>query len=364
MAEVWERSLSPERIAYLAQSRIPEIIFCNTALLAIATAGLLVRLFVRIRYLTGINLDDLLCLTSWIFTFVLCVTCMMMTKYGFGKHIGTVQDFGDRAMFLKLDFVTMLSYVLALGAIKISFCLLYLHIFPGKKFRMACWWLLAILVAETIEEVLVVIFQCWPVHKAWDATGLVEGKCVDMTLFYYANFGIKLATDVALFAMPIPKVLRLKMEVGKRVGLVMMFSLGLLVCVTSIIRVTYFNPFSVDHTWVLVDAMNWSCVEVAVAIFIACIPSFKTFISYRSPTLQRLLGFASKDDFTSPSKMYGSSTRRTYNGFSTGGRSSIKLKPVTGHSRADVEASHNGSQERIIHAGIQVTTDVSVKESV
>ncbi|KAB8245003.1 hypothetical protein BDV35DRAFT_381856 [Aspergillus flavus] len=328
MAEVWERSLSPERIAYLAQSRIPEIIFCNTALLAIATAGLLVRLFVRIRYLTGINLDDLLCLTSWFNSSV--------TKYGFGKHIGTVQDFGDRAMFLKLDFVTMLSYVLALGAIKISFCLLYLHIFPGKKFRMACWWLLAILVAETIEEVLVVIFQCWPVHKAWDATGLVEGKCVDMTLFYYANFGIKLATDVALFAMPIPKVLRLKMEVGKRVGLVMMFSLGLLVCVTSIIRVTYFNPFSVDHTWVLVDAMNWSCVEVAVAIFIACIPSFKTFISYRSPTLQRLLGFASKDDFTSPSKMYGSSTRRT---------------------RADVEASHNGSQERIIHAGIQVTTD-------
>ncbi|KAE8332949.1 hypothetical protein BDV39DRAFT_188993 [Aspergillus sergii] len=343
MAEVWERSLSPERIAYLAQSRIPEIIFCNTALLVIATAGLLVRLFVRIRYLTGINLDDLLCVTSWFNSSV--------TKYGFGKHIGTVQNFGDRAMFLKLDFVTMLSYILALGAIKISFCLLYLHIFPGKKFRMACWWLLAILVAETIEEVLVVIFQCWPVHKAWDATGLVEGKCVDMTLFYYANFGIKLATDVALFAMPIPKVMRLKMAVGKRVGLVMMFSLGLL------------RPNQYEYQWVLVDAMNWSCVEVAVAIFIACIPSFKTFISYRSPTLQRLLGLANGDDSASPSNMYGTSTRRTYDGFSTGGRSSFKLKPVTGHSRADVEASHNGSQERIIHAGIQVTTDVSVKET-
>ncbi|KAB8261596.1 integral membrane protein [Aspergillus pseudonomiae] len=364
MEGVWERSLSPERIAFLAQSRIPEIIFCNTVLLVIATAGLLVRLFVRIRYLTGINLDDILCVTSWVFTFVLCVACILMTKYGFGKHIGTVESFSDRAMFLKLDFVTMLAYVLALGAIKISFCLLYLHIFPGKKFRMACWLVLAILVAETIEEVLVVIFQCWPVYKAWDATGLVEGKCVDMTVFYYANFGIKLATDVALFAMPIPKLLRLKMAVGKRVGLVMMFSLGLLVCVTSIIRVTYFNPFSEDHTWVLVDAMNWSCVEVAVAIFIACIPSFKTFISYRFPTLQRLLGLASKDESIGPSKLYGSSTRRTYNGLSTRGRNSIKLKPVTGHSRADVETSHNGSQERIMHAGIQVTTDVSVQQTV
>ncbi|KAF7592019.1 hypothetical protein BBP40_000800 [Aspergillus hancockii] len=356
--------LTPERIAYLAQSRIPEIILCNTVLLVIATGGLLVRLFVRVRYLTGINLDDLLCITSWVFTVVLCVTCMLMTKYGFGKHIGTVQNFDYRAMFLKLDFVTMLSYVLALGAIKVSFSLLYLHIFPGKKFRIACWWLMAIMVAETIEEVLVVIFQCWPVYKAWDATGLVEGKCVNMTTFYYANFGIKLATDIALFAMPIPKLVQLKMTVGKRVGLVLMFSLGLLVCVTSIIRVTYMNPFSNDHTWVLVDAMNWSCVEVAVAIFIACIPSFKSLITYRFPALQRLLGLSGKDDSMKPSTMYGTSTRRTYNGLSTRGRNSIKLKTVTGHSTADVETSHNTSQECIMHAGIQVTTDVSVKESV
>lgn len=73
-----------------------------------------------------------------------------------------------------------------------------------------------------------VIFQCQPVHKAWDATGLVEGKCVDMNLFYYINFAIKLGTDIALFALPVPKLVQLKMTVGKRVGLVFMFSLGLL----------------------------------------------------------------------------------------------------------------------------------------
>lgn len=66
MEEIWERDLSPERIAYLAQSRIPGIIACNTILLVFATGGLLVRLFVRVRYLTGINLDDVLCITSWV----------------------------------------------------------------------------------------------------------------------------------------------------------------------------------------------------------------------------------------------------------------------------------------------------------
>ena len=129
---------------------------------------------------------------------------------------------------LQLDFVTMVAYVLALGTIKMSFCLLYLHIFPGNKFRACCWWLLAIIVAQTISETLVVLFQCTPVHKAWDATGLVEGTCVDMNTFYYANFAVKLASDLALFTLPIPKVVQLRMSVGKRIGLVVMFSLGLL----------------------------------------------------------------------------------------------------------------------------------------
>lgn len=133
-----------------------------------------------------------------------------------------------RTPLLQLDFVAMMAYVLALGTIKMSFCLLYLHIFPGEKFRIACWWLLAIIVAQTTAETLVVLFQCTPVHKAWDATGLVKGTCVDMNAFYYANFAVKLASDLALFLMPIPKVVRLRMSVGKRVGLVIMFSLGLL----------------------------------------------------------------------------------------------------------------------------------------
>jgi hypothetical protein len=66
MGSILARHLSAERIAYLAQSRIPDIIACNVILLVFATGGLLIRLFVRVRYLTGINLDDLVCMTSWV----------------------------------------------------------------------------------------------------------------------------------------------------------------------------------------------------------------------------------------------------------------------------------------------------------
>ncbi|KAJ5701434.1 hypothetical protein N7488_008982 [Penicillium malachiteum] len=360
MESIWARELSAERIAYLAQSRIPDIIACNVILLIFATGGLVVRLFVRVRYLTGINLDDFICITSWVFTFVLCFTAMYMTKYGFGKHIGTVSSFNARAMFLKLDFVTMLAYVLALGTIKMSFCLLYLHIFPGKKFRIACWWLLAMVTAQMIAETLVVLFQCTPVHKAWDATGLVEGTCVNMNTFYYINFGIKLASDLTLFLMPIPKVIGLKMSVGKRAGIVVMFGLGLLVCITSIIRISYLNEFKVDHTWSMVNAMNWSCVEVAVAIFIACIPSFNTLIVFRFPRLQRLLSLPSNNsERRGKSKTYGATSRRTYNNLSNDVPDSHTLNPITATVKSSVH-----SHDRIVHAGIQETNNVSVNDRI
>ncbi|RAL02179.1 uncharacterized protein BO80DRAFT_472839 [Aspergillus ibericus CBS 121593] len=368
MEVVWKEAFPPDNTVNLRASRVPSIIACNTVLLVIATGGLLVRLFVRIRYLTGLSLDDLLCAISWVFTFVLCFVCIWMTRYGYGRHIETVPDMETREMFLKLDFVSMIAYLLALGFIKASFCLLYLQIFPGKGFRIACWSLLALVVGETIEETFVVIFQCSPIHKAWDAGGMVQGKCLSLTAFYYISFGIRLATDLALFALPIPKLVRLNMTMGKRAGLVMMFGLGVLISLTSIIRATYISNFSDDHTWTLVNTLNWSSVEVAVAIFVACIPSFKSLITFRFPELQRLLGFSSKSDSTGRSRIYGTSTRRTNNGRSIMGHHSIKLNAintVTAQSQVDVEASRNGSEERIIptNSGIHVTTDVSVNES-
>lgn len=67
MENIWPRELSAERKAFLAQSKIPDILVCNVILLVFATGGLLVRLSVRLRYLTGINIDDVICMTSWVY---------------------------------------------------------------------------------------------------------------------------------------------------------------------------------------------------------------------------------------------------------------------------------------------------------
>lgn len=118
--------------------------------------------------------------------------------------------------------------MIAFGAIKTSFCLFYLKIFPGKVFKILCYCVLVVIVGETISDFFVVIFQCWPVAKAWDASGNLEGRCLELLNFFYISFAVRLVTDVALIVLPIPQLLQLKISIGKRVGLIVMFGLGAL----------------------------------------------------------------------------------------------------------------------------------------
>lgn len=36
--------------------------------------------------------------------------------------------------------------------------------------------------------IIVCVAQCRPLHKMWDFTGLVEGKCINTTAFFYSKF--------------------------------------------------------------------------------------------------------------------------------------------------------------------------------
>ncbi|RAO66578.1 uncharacterized protein BHQ10_002590 [Talaromyces amestolkiae] len=348
---------------FLAESKVQSIIVCNAILIACSGVGIGVRLFVRSRFLSGIGWDDIFCLIGYIFTFVECLVCILMTNYGYGHHYQTIQnDLYKQNMFLKLDFVTEITYLIALWAVKVSFGLFYLKVFPGRWFRIICWGLIVLVTAEWIEETFVVIFQCSPVQKAWDASGSAAGKCLSLLSFYYISFAVRLATDLVIFALPLPELLRLNMPLGKRLGLVFMFGLGLMIVVTSIIRATYLNNFSIDHTWTLVNPLNWSSVEIGVGVFIACVPSFKTLITFCFPSLKHILGLSSGRSYGPQYELYGASGRRTEDPRSWNGKSHNHTKMST-ITRTNVEASRNTSEERIISdnpVGIQVTTDVSV----
>jgi hypothetical protein len=124
--------------------------------------------------------------------------------------------------------VTAISYLISLTAIKVSFCLLYKRLFAVTHVGWVYWTLITVVLCQFIEELFVFTFQCSPVRKLVDATGLVQGRCLDLYVFYIISFSTRLVTDIAIFTMPIPKLLKLQMKRGAKVGVVLFFSLGLL----------------------------------------------------------------------------------------------------------------------------------------
>jgi hypothetical protein len=77
-----------------------------------------------------------------------------------------------------------------------------------------------------LSSILVDIFQCWPMKKTWDRS--VDGWCVDITSFYYANAIIMLATDCVLYAMPLIFTRSLRLRRKQTWGLRCLFGLGVL----------------------------------------------------------------------------------------------------------------------------------------
>lgn len=76
----------------------------------------------------------------------------------------------------------------------------------------------------TIACVFIGIFQCIPVHCAWDV--LAEGSCLDLTIFFICQRGTNLITDLLLLALPIKVVTGLNASIAKRVSLVFGFLMG------------------------------------------------------------------------------------------------------------------------------------------
>jgi hypothetical protein len=79
------------------------------------------------------------------------------------------------------------------------------------------WSLLAALAAFVL---------CKPVAAGWDPT-LPGGTCAQKKTTFLVIGTLDLAIDIAVFAFPIPIIWRLQISARKRVGLFVMFGLGI-----------------------------------------------------------------------------------------------------------------------------------------
>ncbi|KAI7232011.1 hypothetical protein KC330_g6109 [Hortaea werneckii] len=128
-----------------------------------------------------------------------------------------------------------------------------------------------------IIGLLVFAFACQPASLSW--SGLYEhneDKCIHLPEVYYLAICINLSTDVLIFVMPIPKILKLD-ALSSRDKLVtsIMFLLGLVATVAAGVRIALVHKFlyTTNFTYENAEFDVLYFVEISICVTCACVPS-------------------------------------------------------------------------------------------
>lgn len=146
-----------------------------------------------------------------------------VTRY---KVITSPKSSSERTYINKLQ-LTIASncfYFACNWAVKHALLLFYSEIVRDRKYEGSIWFMHFIAFGFGLSSMLVNIFGCRPIHKAWHKN--VPGYCVDVGLFLRFNSVIMLATDLVLYIMPVVFTWNLQLRTPQRLGLNILFGLG------------------------------------------------------------------------------------------------------------------------------------------
>jgi len=181
--------------------------------------------------------------------------------------------------------VSVPMYSIALYLTKVSILLLYIRLFPIPKFVKACWITIAVMGAFLFWSIFGFMFMCTPVHYFWNRS--IEGHCFNPKWVYFTNAPFNILTDFVLFGLPLPLVWKLQLPRRQKTGLIIVFGIALVGCLTSILRLRslYVLSISTNITHDNLEIAIWSVAELNVVLCCACAPTLKPLINEILPRL-------------------------------------------------------------------------------
>ncbi|KAL6246787.1 hypothetical protein RBB50_006094 [Rhinocladiella similis] len=253
---------------------------------ALAFLFIVVRCISRFVIIKQAGTEDYLILFALALSIGLTVIIVLQKNNGLGRHADTVSA-EDNETLSKLLYASIIVYNLALFLVKDSILYQYLRFFVQRGYRIAAWCLIGIIGVGGCAFILTSCFSCWPIAYYWDKTTIKNGHCVDMLAFWFSFSAFNIATDLAVWFLPMPVLKRLRLPRKQKISLIAVFALGGFGCITSILRLhaLYITSISTDLTYDNVDAATWSAAELNVGIMCACIPAIRPVISLIFPRL-------------------------------------------------------------------------------
>ncbi|KAJ2897394.1 hypothetical protein MKZ38_004695 [Zalerion maritima] len=320
---------------------VTSILFTSIALLTV-----IARLYTRFKIIKNAGIEEYLICISMAASIGFMVVVMYQIKYGLGIPFAEIPP-ENLMKFFQCLWATIPVYNFALLFVKLSIVCQYLRIFRLSLVQKLCKAMLGVLIVYGCWTVFGSIFMCVPVQFFW---GEGEGTCMDKLAFWFSNAALNIATDILIFAIPIPLIKSLQIANKQKIALMAVFAFGAFVCVTSIIRLKSLYTISVSTDTSLdgVECAIWSGIEINVAIACSSMSTLKPLIGKLFPGLLSSRGRSTAEG--PYANVSGSHQMKSYRGANNAkAGAEIQISQTIDMKTEDRQGSREGSDSGLVH---------------
>ncbi|KAI1173830.1 hypothetical protein F4777DRAFT_556457 [Nemania sp. FL0916] len=257
-------------------------------LLFFATSAMTTSMYVKLCHIKKLYLEDYLAFGGFglyvaqVYSFLAAAVHSGLFVHQWNVH---VKDLAQRLWYWHIG---ENFYAVCVVLLKSAILLEWIRVFVPRVTRSPFFWLCHILLwTNVVFYTAILIFAnvaCKPYAKLWDKT--LPGTCIRNHSLEVATASYNLLSDFLILLLPQQRIWRLHLQLKKKIGVAVVFAIGILACVSASYRLYASINYLIrsDEVYGISAIAIGSEAEIVCAILVFYVPTIpKAFKNRKSP---------------------------------------------------------------------------------
>ncbi|KAL4997464.1 hypothetical protein BDV10DRAFT_201902 [Aspergillus recurvatus] len=180
----------------------------------------------------------------------------------------------------QLFYAGIVAFYVSVSLAKISILFFYLRIFTTPTFKRIAYTIISLCSIYAVASVVTSILDCTPPSYFWTRfDGVSTGSCSSRIGFKVMP-PINIVLDAVVMVLPLPLLARLNLPLQKKIRVLSMFSVGALIIVADILRIThlYHSITTYNITYNGGELSYFGVIEAGVSVICTCMPAIASLL--------------------------------------------------------------------------------------
>ncbi|CAI6338698.1 unnamed protein product [Periconia digitata] len=201
----------------------------STVLLILGLLVISLRLWTRAIRKKSFTAGDYWIIVAWLSAFTRHVIKLVVFSWFHLTPDRTLSmDSYHVRQSMKLLFITQVFMLFSTGCVKLSILFVYLELFDVIVFaKRFVWFMIIFCLAMGVGNIIILLAMCKPLASAYDPS--IQGTYrIELKSAAVSSTVINLVTDIILVAIPLSVVWLMRLTLLKKMGVSLMFGLGIM----------------------------------------------------------------------------------------------------------------------------------------